>query len=213
MRPSTACGAASRWRWAEPCRQPSCPKCYRRFINGEIGKALKCFGSHDPKQLGWLEIDLGPAINATGLCARTTNRLRNTLDRERRRRSRWDDVHVGMLFSSDGEQLTLSGFVRIAKVAPQEFARVLADAWSIAAVRLEPFEGASADEHIAEVGYRWRKVPNTALPSFRNMRVTVGPRWLKATRHRSPVATLPAYREPMPVSVGFGELPLWRHPW
>lgn len=200
---SQTCGTPSRWRWAEPCRRPSCLRCYRRFVESEIAKAVAHFEDHDPRQLGWLTIHLDASPDLRKLCARTTNRLRNTIDRERRRRSAWEDVEVRALFRSDGERLILHGWVHFGDVAPQEFTRALAQAWSVEAVRVEPFGQRGVEAGIAEFGCRWRTDPETALTSFRSMRLTVGPQWAKATRHWSPITSAPAHLEPLPVSFGY----------
>jgi hypothetical protein len=98
--------------------------------------------------------------------------------------------------------MILSGFVRIGDLAPQAFGTTLAQAWSAEAVRLEPFCEQSTEASIRSFGARWQSDQPTAPTSFRSMRLTVGPRWAKATRHWSPSASKP-YLEPMPVSIGY----------
>lgn len=169
----------------------------------EIENAVARFGRCDPLELGWLTIDLGEIVDVPRQCVRATNRLRNTLDNERRRREHWDDVEVRALFRSVGSHLTVSGFVYLGNVAPPELSRVLQNAWAVEAVSLTPFSGENAEAAIRAFGARWQTGPEVALPSFRRMRLTVGRRWMKATRHWSPLTNEPDYLEPMPISVGY----------
>ena len=199
------CGAPSSRRWAEPCRRPSCPKCLGRFVDREIEKAVATFGLHDG-QLGWLTIDLGTPADVHQLCTRAKNRLRNTLDSRRRRLSHWDEVEVRTLFRSSHGRLTLSRFVSFGGVAPEAFARVLAGSWSPATVRVAPLCDDEPEQRIREYGHRWHTLPETGLSSFRSMRLTVGPRWVKRTRHWAPATAEADHREPMPISLGYEEL-------
>jgi len=201
--PPARCGSPSRWRWAEPCRRTSCTKCWARFVERELARAMASFGGRAASQLGWLTINLGTESNLPGLCVRTAVRFRNSVDRERARGSTWDDVEVRALFHDCGSRLVLSGFVWLGLADPREFAQPLRRVWTDDAVVFEPFSGKPADESIVHFGAAWHAGVLSSLVSFRRLRLTIGARWSKATRHDPPVPTPPVCLEPMPISFGW----------
>lgn len=178
-----------------------------------VGKSLALFGGHDRERLAWFSISLGGIDEVDGLLARITNRLRNTIDRERRRRSYWERLEIAALFQRRDDAMTLEGFVHFGEVRPQEFVRALSRAWSMGTVCIEPFSGESTSQSIQDFGARWHGGAEIALTSLRKLRLTVGPRWAKGSRHWSPVSTEPLYLEPLPICIGYGDLTMDWRPW
>ncbi|MGA0604683.1 hypothetical protein ACO2Q0_01675 [Phenylobacterium sp. VNQ135] len=209
------CGAPSRWRWADRCNRPSCPKCFQRFAEKQLAQTIATFGDAAPGQLGWFEIDLGCVADASRLRRPTTNRLRNTVDRQRRSTlgAPWDDIHIRALFGTRLDQLTLSGFIYFGDVAPHALGRVIANAWSSAAVRLVAFNSEGSPAPMHHFGALWAATPMMDLRSFRELRVVVGPRWSKATRHGKPSQGVLHDLDPLPVSVSFDDPSAWWRGW
>lgn len=194
------CGAPSRWRWAEPCRQPPCPKCFSRFVDREISRAVDRYGETPAPRLGWFSIGIGCAADVPILCERTTNRFRNIIDRERRRFRRWYEIDVKAQFGFSDGSLLLAGLVYLADVRPEEFSRVVGLAWTVEAVEVAPFSGEDVGECIRSFGSQWHAGPHPAFTSFRSMRLMIGPRFMKRTRHSPPATDAQSHLEPMPVT-------------